>query len=216
MKSERDRTMALGGIFQAAALAAQVARGGLVDALALEASVESLFQRSAASVADVYGGPAGVAGGLEVLLGQLAAHPGGTRNIEVSRYVIALLHLERKLIKRPAMLEQIADGIDSAAQRREHFPLLHPNILAQLADIYVNTISTLQPRIMIQGEPLHLQNPDNVHKIRTLLLAGIRSAMLWRQCGGNRLQILIGRKRLIANGEKLLGEIRAAATPGGA
>ena len=70
------------------------------------------------------------------------------------------------------------------------------NILAGLADIYSTTISTLSPRIMVRGEPLHLQNPENINRIRALLLAGIRSAMLWRQCGGRRLQILLGRKRL--------------------
>ncbi|MCP4993969.1 MAG: lysogenization regulator HflD, partial [Gammaproteobacteria bacterium] len=77
------------------------------------------------------------------------------------------------------------------------FPMLHQNILGQLADIYSQTLSTMQPRIMVNGEPLHLQNSDNTNYIRSLLLAGIRSAMLWHQCGGKRLQIIMSRQKII-------------------
>ena len=57
---------------------------------------------------------------------------------------------------------------------------------------------------MVRGEPLHLQNPENVNRIRALLLAAIRSAMLWRQCGGRRLHILLGRKKLWRMADALL------------
>lgn len=202
MKTEQDRCLALAGIFQAAALASRVARRGVAETAAIEASIHSLFQLDADSVEEVYGSVSGVAFGLRILKEQL--HNGRSRDIEIARYVISLLHLERKLAKRDAMLKEIGSSIQTAATRLEHFPLLHPNILAGLAEIYTETISTLPPRIMVQGEPLHLQNPENINRIRALLLAGIRSAMLWRQCGGRRLQILLGRKKLWQTAEDLL------------
>jgi high frequency lysogenization protein len=202
MKTERDRCIALAGVFQAAELARQVATKGMGDTAAMEASLGSLLKIDADSVSDVYGGVDKVLPGLRTVQRLLTSRK--QADGEVTRYVIALLHLERKLSRSPKMLQTIQDGICLAQERVEHFHLMHPNIVSQLADIYSNTISTLKPRIMVHGEPLHLQNPDNVNRIRALLLAGIRSAMLWRQCGGRRLQVLFGRKRLLSEINSLL------------
>jgi len=204
MKSERERCIALAGLFQATELASQVARRGIADTAAMEASIHSLFQVDADSVEEVYTGLPGVTVGLKVISAQLA--DGKNRNIDVTRYVISLLNLERKLAKRPAMLAQIGEGIKTTAGRLDHFHLLHPNILAGLAEIYSSTVSQLRPRIMIQGDPLHLQNQENINRVRALLLSGIRSAMLWRQCGGGRLQILLGRKKMLSMAQSLLQE----------
>lgn len=202
MKSDRDRCIALAGVFQAAHMAASIAEQGMTDSSALEASIHSLFKIDAESVEGVYGGLQGVESGLRLIQQQLGEKR--TDNVLVTQYVIALLHLERKLSKNSAMQQQIQAGIRSAEERIAHFHLLHPNIIAQLADIYTQTISTLKPRIMVKGEPLHLQNPDNVNRIRALLLAGIRSAMLWRQCGGSRWQVIMGRKRVAEQARRLL------------
>ena len=192
MHSESDRILALAGVYQGADLAQQIGRKGLCDSQAMETSIYSLFQIDAADVPAVYGGLAGL-----------------RRGLELTRHVIALLALERKLAGHPEMLERIAQGLDLAAERLQHFPMLHANILSQLAEIYSDTISQITPRIMIRGEALHLQNPDNQHKIRSLLLAGIRSAMLWHQLGGRRRQILFGRRRIQQHARALLERARA-------
>jgi high frequency lysogenization protein len=44
--------------------------------------------------------------------------------------------------------------------------------------------------------------------IRALLLGGMRAAVLWRQCGGNRLQLLLRRKALLRACRELLEEAR--------
>ena len=205
MSKEKDRCIAIAGLFQAASQVARVAHSGMTDSDSFEASIYSLFQINAESTEAVYGGAQGVKSGLRIIRDEI----GGKKkhNVEVSRYVISLMHLERQLQKRPDMLKQIGEGLEQATQRLEHYPMVHSNILAQLADIYANTISTLKPRIMVQGEPLHLQNPENANRIRALLLAGIRAVMLWRQRGGNRLQILLGRKRLTQLADELLKTI---------
>ena len=133
MKSEQDRCIALAGVFQAAALASRVARRGIAETAALEACIHSLFQVDADSVEAVYGDISGINFGLKTLKEQL--HGGHSRDAEVTRYVISLLHLERKLSKRETMLEEIGREIRTATARLEHFPLLHPNILAGLAEI---------------------------------------------------------------------------------
>ncbi len=205
MKNERDRCIALAGIYQAAELASRIARRGELLEGPMEASIGSLLKIDAPSVSAIYDGLAGVRFGLEVMREQLSgASPG---NPDPSRYVITLMHLERQLAKQPDMLQKLRSGIELAQQRHQHYPLLHNNLLAQFADLYSETISQLKPRIMVAGDPLHLQNPDQANRIRALLLAGIRSAMLWRQCGGGRFQLLFRRRAFLLQSQYLLDQI---------
>jgi high frequency lysogenization protein len=201
--TEHDRVLALAGIYQAVHCVQQIARRGLAASNEMETSIYSLFQTDPPTVEAVFRGASGVAAGARQLGDQLAG--GVRRNLELTRYAIQLLQLERKLSADPAMLGRVAAGIAEVRPRLEQLPLLHPDVLAALAELYSRTISRLQPRIIVQGEPLHLKNPDNVHRIRSLLLAGLRAAVLWRQSGGTRWQILLGRRRLLAQARALAG-----------
>jgi high frequency lysogenization protein len=205
--TDQDRLTALAGVYQAAWCAEGIARRGMADSDSVETCINSIFQTDADEVAAVFGGLAHVASGLRQFVNQMEGY--GKRDMDLTRYVIALLQLQHKLRANPAMLEQIGDSIDTARGRLEHYHLLHANILAQLAETYSNTISNLQPRIMVRGEPLHLQNPDNQNKIRALLLAGVRAAILWHQTGGRRRHILFSRKRLLETGRTMLNNIHA-------
>ena len=60
------------------------------------------------------------------------------------------------------------------------------------------------PRIVINGKPQYLKNERTVDWVRTLLLAGLRSAMLWQQMGGGRFELMFGRKKIMREAESLL------------
>lgn len=105
------------------------------------------------------------------------------------------------------MLKTISVGLDRAKSQTEHFSLTHENVLANLGNLYLQTVSKLQPRIMINGVPDHLSRPEVADKIRTCLLAGIRSAMLWKQCGGRRWKFLLFRKKTVVEVERLLQQL---------
>jgi high frequency lysogenization protein len=122
----------------------------------------------------------------------------------VVKYVIAILYLERRLARRPAMLERISAAVESARRQSEHFPVTHSNVIANLAGCYRETLSTLTPRIIVTGEHGHLSNPEVANTVRALLLAAIRSAVLWRQCGGARWGLLLGRRKLLTEAQRLL------------
>jgi high frequency lysogenization protein len=200
--TDQDRLIALAGIYQAALCVKQVARQGNVDTDAMEPCVYSLFQTDAASVPEIFGKPGSLSAGVSELQGQLTGRR--ARELELTRYVIALLKLERVLSDRAQMVATISAGIAEARTKLDHFPMLHPNLLAHLADVYSRTVSRLQPRVMVQGDPRYLQIPDNQNRIRALLLAGIRAAWLWRQVGGSRWKILLGRKQLLASANAYL------------
>ncbi|MCU7916544.1 MAG: high frequency lysogenization protein HflD [Candidatus Thiodiazotropha sp. (ex Gloverina cf. vestifex)] len=203
--NDNDRAIALAGLFQACHLAQQVAHKGMADAQALTGNIHSLFQVDTAQVLDVFGSLQNLAPGLRLAHRQLSGSE--PRDNELTRYLLSLVQLERKLIGDAERLESISEGIKNTAARLPHFPQTHSNILASLADIYAENISTLQPRIMVSGEPVYLQNPDNVNRIRALLLAGIRAAMLWRQMGGRRRQLLFNRKRVVTTLHGLLDSL---------
>jgi high frequency lysogenization protein len=200
-----NQTIALAGIAQAAALVQQLATTGTADPVALESSIASLFISDEHGAENVYGGLPGLKLGIEQLADQMSGLK--IANPEQARYAASLVFLENQLAKQPAMLKTIFAGIDRAQAQTEHFGLLHENVLANLGDIYHTTISTLQPRIMVNGEQEYLSRPDIVNKIRACLLAGIRSAILWRRCGGTRWKFLFYRKKIQAELQILLQQL---------
>jgi high frequency lysogenization protein len=205
--------MALAGLFQAVSLVQQVAREGSADAAPFESSIESVFRIEADSIDAVYGGSARLERGLRTLCRQLARDK-TQQDAEIMRYAVSLMFLERQLVRNAKMLERVREGIEIASQQSEHFSVTHENVIARLADTYASTVSQLQPRIMVQGKPEYLNTPANANRIRALLLAGMRSAVLWRQLGGNRLKLLWTRKRIVQCAQGLLeGSAEEAPTP---
>ncbi len=193
MSKFSDRTLALAGMYQACGLVQRVARRGNIDPDELKVVLDTLFVTDPPDTLAVYGSHSNLKSGLETVTRQLDKNP----DPELTRYLINILHLERKLIRKPALLQAISEGIERARRQTEHYPLPHSNIIASLAGIYSDTISTLTPRIIVSGEQGHLANPENASTVRALLLAAMRSAVLWAQCGGSRWQILLQRKRFI-------------------
>ncbi len=204
--ADQNRTIALAGLFQAVRLVQQTATGEARDELATNACINSIFNTDPDAVTDIFGDTAALRTGLEVLAKQLG-NDNKQRDMTLTRYVITLLHLERKLSRKSAMLDEIGDGIARVREQADFFDLRHPTIIAGLADIYKRTISTLQPRIMVSGDQSVLANQDSKNMVRTLLLAAIRAAVLWRQCGGSRVKLIFQRKALLACCESLLREI---------
>lgn len=204
-KSLDDRTLALAGIFMAVNLVQQIARKGMADTKQMEDALRSLFVSDPQTTLEVYGGKAQIEAGLRALILNLTQSEG--QNVELLRYVITLLHLERRLAKRKDLLNTIEQGLAQAQQQMEHFPLMHANILARLADTYSHTLSTLSPRVMVQGDGGFLNQPDNVNKVRALLLAAVRSTVLWRQSGGSRWQFILRRKTFVEAAKRLLNDL---------
>lgn len=204
------RALALAGVFQAVGLVQEIARKGTIShETARDASITSVFVTEPESVADVYGGLSGVRLGLTLLRDQLRGPQSGRQqaDLEVARYVIGLTALERKLSAQAGGLDQLGAGIESARRTFDHFGPDHPNVAGRLADLYSEHVSALGPRIVVRGESDILSDPDQIARVRALLLAGLRSAVLWRQLGGRRWHLLLMRGRYQAAAERLLGEL---------
>jgi high frequency lysogenization protein len=200
-----NQTIALAGIAQVAVLVQQLATKGACDQQAMEASISSLLKIDSDSVAEIYGGLSGLKLGFEQLSGQIT----GTKppDPEQARYAASIVFLEKKLSKQKEMLNTIQTGIYKAQIQSEQFGVLHENVLANFGDLYQRTVSTIQPRIMVNGDQAFLSRPDVANKIRALLLAGIRSCLLWRQCGGSRWKFIFYRNKIQSELQNLIKQI---------
>lgn len=200
---QRDRTIALSALVQAATLVQQIAETGQINSAELNTMLQSLVIQDAASTEAVYGSVSELKTGLRELNTQLTKKK-DQKNVVLLRYVISLLHLERQLAKQPEMMDQISREIDQVPQQIDYFDdILSPQVIARFADIYHRTISNLKPQIQVFGDPGFLQQPDNVNKVRALLLSGVRAAVLWRQKGGRRWQFLFQSAKIMAAAEAL-------------
>lgn len=197
MSPMQEQLVALGAVFEAAVLADKIARTGQVSEASMGCMLGSLLVRDPKSTLDVYGGDdLNLRDGYRALISSLERNPSALQR-EPLRYSLAMIGLERQLDKRSDMLQIMGSRLDQIQQQVEHFGLVHDNVIAACGSLYQDTISTFRQRIQVHGDMRFLQQPDNAAKIRALLLAGIRSARLWRQLGGHRWQLVFSRGKLL-------------------
>lgn len=196
-----ERVLALAGIFQATALVQQLAQQGSCDETALEASLGSIFRIDAPDVAAALGGVRGVRLGLRTLLEQFES---GEPDAGLARMTVTVMRLERRLVRRDDLMQSLHEGIIAAQRQVDHFGLMHPNVTARLAELYVQTLSTVRPRVLVTGAALQLRQQQVVERIRSALLAAVRAAVLWRQIGGKQWHLLVYRRQCVMLARGLL------------
>ncbi len=203
----QDQTLALAGIFQVAVLVERLSKTGEIPNENLRTSVASLFELDPATTFDVFGGSRdyryGLGLGLNALRDVFARRPGGGWVGDLVTYTVSLIHLANHLRKNPAMLERIGDRLKEIRPQIRAGDVTDAPILAAIAQTYQDTLSTLKFRIQVRGEARFLRDEANAHKVRALLLAGVRAAILWHQVGGRRWQLPFLRRRVLATLEQL-------------
>lgn len=203
--TDQDKAIALIGIYQAAQQVFELATTGKTDELAFQTSINSLFSENPQNTLDIFGGDVeNIQLGVNTLLAQMSSDQSvSNRNIEITKYVLTLMILEKNISKEDGVFDKVFRVIDSAKDNRSHFDDFHENIIATLARAYSENISKINPRIMVNGQHGHLNNPKTANKIRALLLAGIRAVVLWRQVGGSRWGLIWSRKKYLRAAQAL-------------
>lgn len=199
-------TLSLAGIFQAARLVKEVARTGQVDETAFENCINSILKIESNSILDIYGGIQGVKLGLKELP-RLLNRKAKKSDLEIVRYVVSLIYLEKKFSQNPALRRTLTRRIQQAQSQAMHFSLSDPLVVNTLASAFLQTLGTFNYRIQIIGSVNHLKQEPTVAKIRALLLSGIRSTVLWRQMGGSKWQLFFYRRKIINTANKLLATL---------
>ena len=193
MNKAAKQTLALASIFQTTSLVHQLASTGQCDSHSNKASLNSIVSQSG-HVDEIFTSPEDLRVGFESLKKLLEKKPINMQNIMV--YSTALINLEKKLMKKPQLLTQISSEIDFI-KKQDFFDIHHSNSLARLAELYKNTLGSLNPTIMVRGEQIYLTNRHTANHIRALLLAGIRAVSLWKSQGGKTWHLLLNKKKTL-------------------
>jgi high frequency lysogenization protein len=188
-----DRVLALAGLAQALQQVRRIAETGQSEVSVVRASLDSVFRIDAATPLDVYAGVADIAAGLRLLRGYLGSEP---RDESLLRLAMSVLQLERRFSNETELVGAVGAGITQVASQARELGSIHPDVLSALGALYADTISQLRPRVMVQGNPHYLGQPGVVAEIRAILLAAVRSAVLWRQLGGSYWDFLFSRSAM--------------------
>ena len=199
----KERTLALAGVFQASELVRQAASHGTWSGYAASSCLRSLFALDGETTQEIYGGRKELRLGAETMLCVLQ---GESRYTDALRYSVGLLQIERKFSRASKLQDRVGSRLEEISadyvelQQHEREDLQAHDI----SRLYSETISKLTPRIVVNGKPNYLKNERTVDWVRTLLMAGLRSAVLWKQLGGGRFELMFGRKKIIREAESLL------------
>jgi len=216
--SLHERALALAAMIQVAYLVRGIARKGSADRNEVNTCLSSILVASEGKTAvhaeHLYGNALKLRTGLILL--QRLLHGETIKNDlnaakEIIAYCAAMMTLEKKLSHDKATLAKLGEGMGRIHKQCEYFgDVMHENIIAAIAGLYGETISTLKPRIIVNGKSEFLSQRNNTNQVRALLLSGIRAAHLWRTQGGSHLQLLLRRRALAREAERILHESETA------
>jgi len=206
LKRPQLQTLTLSAVVQSSQLVRGLAHTGSASFPAIKVLIDPLFVLNAPSFTTIFPDLRLARPGLEWLTAQ-ARQLSPVGNDEVLRYTRNLLLLRTKLMADTEMQSMLGRRLQSIRPlfapysdplRQTEPPELHETerSFEALATLYQDTISTLPYRIQVQGRVEHLQDERIANRIRALLLAGIRFAVLWHQIGGRPWHLLILRGRI--------------------
>lgn len=202
MNQYDEAQIPLAGVCQAASLVKSVARSRDYSEDAFNTTIQSIVETDPANTVDVYGKLDNLKLGYEILVAQLGNR--SSKDAEITRYVVSLLTLERKLSKTRGKLGALADRIDNIKRQSGLMSLFESQMMGNLASVYKDNISPMSHKIQVAGEPAALKQTSTQDKIRALLLGGIRSAVLWRQLGGTRRSLIFQRTKILQSAQSSL------------
>lgn len=206
MSKLHDQTLALASMFQSASMINQLANGEPINQAAFDCSLDSLFTLQANSVDQIFGHGEGLIQGLKMLKAYFSGEEKKPDRL-IAYYVLSMIKLEGRLRKDDDMVRAIQHGLEEIEQHSDSFNMSQSGKVHKIDGLYQKTISQIKPRIIVQGEQVHLSNSETTSRVRTLLFAGIRAAVLWRQRGGSRLKLIFSRKKYVSQADQILQQL---------
>lgn len=195
-EQERNQTIAMAAICEAALLIQQVSKGQAIDTVAMRTLLSGVMATSPDSVTDVYQDIAALKQGSYLLVHQLSGQA-TSKDVEVTRYLAGMMSLSKKLLNNAHALSGLTTSLKEIERRLEHFDICDASVVGNFADIYSKNISPIGQKIKVIGTPQNLKQPLIQNQVRALLLAGVRAAVLWRQMGGKRRQFIFSRNKIL-------------------
>lgn len=200
--------LALANVCHSAQLVQQLACSGRCSEVALQHMLANLsYSFPSLAMAKLAENSHQLKCGLQSLNGLLIQPTAQPASKMITYYVLGLLILERRLNSNEPVKAKFYDRIQTLTRQRQFYAEDPVSLIQVTGAIYTDLISPLGPRIQIKGEQSLLKQPYVQSKIRTALLSGLYSAIWWRSLGGNRLQLIFKRQKLIKHTQSILASL---------
>ena len=189
----KNETISLGAIYQACNEIKKIAWQGEINNNIIEPLINSVYQTTSEEIEDVFISIKRLNSGLDFLRRQLVGDA-FSRDGEVSRYFEAIGILVKNMNKKDEVLNKLRTELT-----KQSMPIKEDNLDQHalfLSELYLSTISKVEPRIIVNGDNKYLTDKNNAAMIRSLLLCAIRSYILWQQSGGSKFRIFIFKKKI--------------------
>ena len=196
----KNETISLGAIYQACNEIKKIAWQGEINNKIIEPLINSVYQTTSEEIEDVFISIKRLNSGLDFLRRQLVGDA-FSKDGEVSRYFEAIGILVKNMNKKDDVLNKLRTELT-----KQSMPINEDNLDQHalfLSELYLSTISTVEPRIIVNGDNKYLTDKKNAAMIRSLLLCAIRSYILWQQSGGSKFRIFIFKKKIAELAVKL-------------
>ena len=199
------QNIALCAVAQCAALVHELAIGKEIRQSQLASAINPLLILNPESVEQVYPNLESLALGFSTLQSILRSNR-VKQNSQIRRYITEILILRKSLSKNMIMqsvvraglsnLEPIRPSLIDCMQTNQQELNEQNYTFEEISSLYRKTLSTLKHRIKVAGKVQFLKNEIVSNKIRGLLFAGVRSAVLWHQLDGRYWRLFIYNKRI--------------------
>ena len=189
----RNEVISLGAIYQASGEIKKIAWEGKINNKIIEPLIFSVYQTTSDEIEDIYINLKRLNTGLDFLRKQLVGDA-FSRDAEVTRYFEAINILVRNMNKKNEIISNLRDELSNHVENVTE-DNLHEHA-EFLSNLYLRTISKIDPRIIVNGDNKYLTDNKNASMIRALLLSAIRSYILWQQSGGTKFRIFLFKKKI--------------------
>lgn len=129
-----------------------------------------------------------------------------TQTDHLLRLAAEVLALSSRLRQSKTAGDRLHAALQPALRQKQAFGVTHDYTIQSFAQAYVDGVAPLGARILIAGDPTWLKQDRVAAQIRTLLLAGMRAAILWRHLGGSLWSLWLRRRTWQARFAGIAGE----------
>ncbi|MED5502755.1 MAG: DUF489 family protein [Pseudomonadota bacterium] len=182
-----EQTIALAGLYQACQIVSKIAWNGEYNEQELVPLINCIIKIDSTNTENIYIDVSKLEPGLVYFRKQIVGDI-FTRSSETRRYIASLNKLSDTLMSDNSCIKKIQLLLKNFSGESKSMTTDEKTI--ELSNIYQETLSKFEPRIVVNGENKFLTDENHSSRIRTALFAGVRSVILWRQLGGSKLKLL--------------------------
>ena len=195
MSTIDQQLYSLAALYQSCNAISRIAWEGQYDEKEFLPLIKSILDVDSDDPLTIYQQPISLKSGFEFLKKQVVDDI-FTRSSETRRYISSIKDLVKRINTSSIIDEQFRKRIDRLNEN-EHEKNTD-SIVLEIGQLYKDTFSQLEPRIVISGDNQYLKQDLNAARIRTALMAAIRSVYLWKSCNGSDLKFFLFKKKYIS------------------